>query len=76
MRQLTRDELVQLVKNIMTGAGSEEEIDHWLDLLAYNTYPEAADLIFDPRYDLSAEEVVAKALEHSPILLPPPSTTE
>jgi hypothetical protein len=76
MQELTRDEMVQLVKNIMTVAGSEEEINHWLDLLAYNTYPEVADLIFDPHYNLSAEQVVAQALEHSPILLPPPSTPE
>lgn len=70
---MTRDELVTLVRRIMTCDGSEEEIDLMLDRLKASVpHPRVTDLIFyasDP--NVSAEAVVDEALSYEPLIIPP-----
>jgi hypothetical protein len=66
---MTREELIDLVKQITTPKGkTEEEINKLIDVLERNVpHPAVTDLIF---YDnLSPEEVVDKALSYKPIQL-------
>jgi hypothetical protein len=65
---MTREELIELVKEIMTAEGTEEEISQKLALFKKNVpHPRAADFIYHD--DLSAEEVVDKSLAYKPIQL-------
>jgi hypothetical protein len=65
---MTREELIDLVKEIMAAEGTEEEIDQKLSLLRKNVpHPRVSNLIYHD--DLSAEEVVDKALAYKPIQL-------
>ncbi|MBC9912687.1 hypothetical protein [Chitinophaga varians] len=65
---MTREELIELVKKIAAAAGTEEEIDNMLSLLAEQVSdPHVSDYIYWE--DLTAEEVVDKALKHKPIQL-------
>jgi len=75
---LSRDELVELVRKIMNFEGTEKEIDESMDILEKNVAdPQVTGYIFWPsRYtspprELSAEEVVDRALSYQPIILPP-----
>lgn len=46
---ITRAELVELVRRVMEAEGTEHEIDFWLDMLALNIPdPEVSDLIYWP----------------------------
>ena len=51
--------------------GTEEEIDEMMDALEFSVLdPEVSDLIFHPDgKELTAEEVVDKALAYKPIIL-------
>ena len=50
--------------------GTETEIDELLQLLERNVpHPEVSDLIFYPDREMTAEEVVDRALAHKPIHL-------
>jgi hypothetical protein len=49
-----------------------EQITIWLDILARNTYPEVANLLYYSTVELTPEEIVEKALDHYPIITPPP----
>ena len=66
--KLTRDELVELVRKIMTCEGSEKEIDEMIFLLRGNVLdPQVTDYIY---YDeKTPEEVVDLALAYKPIQL-------
>ncbi len=66
--KLTRDELVELVRKIMTCEGNEEEIDEMTFLLRENVLdPQVTDYIY---YDeKTPEEVVDLALAYKPIQL-------
>lgn len=66
--QLTRDELIDLVKKIFASNGSEEEISDLIDLLKRNVpHPSPGNLIYWE--DLTPEEVVDKSLSYKPIQL-------
>lgn len=66
--KLTRDELVELVRKIMTCEGNEEEIDEMTLLLRGNVLdPQVTDYIY---YDeKTPEEVVDLALAYKPTQL-------
>lgn len=66
--KLSKEELVELVKKIFAGNGSEEEINDLLDILKKNVpHPSPANLIYWE--DLTPEEVVNKCLSYKPIQL-------
>lgn len=67
---LSRDELIILVSKIISGEGSESEIDEMLDLLERNV-PDThvSDLIFWSDIEYSPEEIVNKAMSYKPIIL-------
>lgn len=69
--KLNREELIELVKQICEAEGTEEEIDSMIDLLEQNVpHPEVSDLIFWSNEELTAEEIVDRALNYKPIILP------
>ncbi len=69
--QLTKDELIQLVKKVMNAEGSEKEIDGWLKLVELNVpHPAVTDLIYYHEEELTPEQVVDKALAYKPVQLP------
>ncbi len=77
-QKLSREELVRLVEKIIRVEGTEEEIDAMLDLFGRSVPdPEAERLIYWSDEDLTAEEIVDRALSYKPIILPgrqePPS---
>ncbi|MGC4068451.1 MAG: bacteriocin immunity protein [Polyangiaceae bacterium] len=64
---MTRDELVGIVRRIMTAHGSEEQLDELLATLESNVpHPAVSDLIFYPPdgHDLTADEIVDQALQY------------
>jgi hypothetical protein len=73
--RMSEEELVELVQRIMDCDGPEEEVDRMMNLLEANVpHPEVSDLIFwNKDGDLTAEEVVRRALAYKPFLLPPSS---
>ena len=63
-----KQELIELVKKIMSAKGTQEEIDEWIEELESKVlHPEVADLIYHD--NLTAEEVVEKALAYKPFYL-------
>lgn len=79
-KQLSRDELIDLVERIMRAEGdTEEEADRLVELFAASVpHPCASDLIFWPKLELgddypgrelAAAEVVDLALSYRPIAL-------
>lgn len=66
---MTREELINLVKELYNSKGkTEEQEDQLLDLLEKNVpHPEVSDLIYWE--DLTPEEVVDQALAYKPIQL-------
>ncbi|MDI7277918.1 MAG: bacteriocin immunity protein [Anaerolineae bacterium] len=70
-QELSRAELVRLVERIINIEGTEEEIDAMLDLLARSVpHPEVEALIYWNDQDLTAEQIVDKALRYEPIIVP------
>ena len=68
---LSREELIELVRRIMNAEGTEEELDTWEETLEQNvTDPAVSDYIFYPDRDMTAEEIVDRALSYKPIQLP------
>ena len=69
---LTREQLVALVGKLLRAEGTAEELDAWLMLVQRNVPdPVVSDLIFRARDQLSAEEIVDRALAYRPITLGP-----
>lgn len=67
---LSREELIGLVEQLMQCSGEEWEMDIWLDMITSSVAdPSISDYIFWSDEDLSAEEIVDKALAYKPILL-------
>ncbi len=78
---MTREELIELGKKIVSCEGTEEEIDAMYDLFSKNVpHPNGANLFFYPenydikkddisKYNPTVEEVVNKALSYKPIVL-------
>lgn len=65
---LSRKELIELVKEIMSWKGTEEELFEKLDLLKKNVpHPNPSNLIYWD--DLTPEEIVDKALSYKSIKL-------
>ncbi|MFJ3664697.1 bacteriocin immunity protein [Streptomyces sp. NPDC090119] len=67
---ITRDELVEIVRRLLRGA---PESDHYLRLLEANvSHPRVSDLLFHPSdalQDASAEQIVDEVLKYRPIAL-------
>ncbi|MFJ4007533.1 hypothetical protein ACIPWL_29340 [Streptomyces sp. NPDC090023] len=67
---ITRDELVEIVRRLLT---ADPESDYFLRLLEANvSHPRVSDLVFHPSDDLkdaSAERIVDEALKYRPIAL-------
>jgi len=66
---MEREELIKLVVDIMDVKGkTEKQIDELIDVLEKNVpHPAVTDLIYYE--DLTAEEIVDKALSYKPIQL-------
>lgn len=73
--KMSEEELVGLVQRIMDHEGTEEEVCRMINLLEANVpHPEVSDLIFwNQDGDLTAVEIVRRALAYKPIPLPPSS---
>lgn len=73
MKKVTdRTDLITLVQRIIDAEGTEEEQDEMLLLLKASVPdPKVSDLIYYPHagQDLSAEEIVDRALAYKPIQL-------
>jgi hypothetical protein len=70
MDKLNRTQLIELVNRIINVEGTEEEIDDMLTLLEENVLdPEVSKLIYWNDEELTAEEIVDKALSYKPIEL-------
>ncbi|MED4172382.1 hypothetical protein P4631_07955 [Halalkalibacterium halodurans] len=71
MKMPSRGELIQLVEKIMNAEGTVEEIDRYMNVLEKNVPdPNVSDLIFWNDEELSAGEIVVRALNYKPNLLP------
>ncbi|GIP24392.1 MULTISPECIES: bacteriocin immunity protein [Paenibacillus] len=69
-KQLSRDELIILVRKIMNCEGTEHEIDEMMNLLVRNVPdPNVSNLIFWSDIEYSPEEIVDKAMSYKPIIL-------
>ncbi|MER7700191.1 bacteriocin immunity protein [Streptomyces sp. NPDC096095] len=74
-RDLSRDQLVELVRKIMAEHGTEEEVDGLVEILEASVpHPRVLNLIYHPDMegftdDLTAEEVVDTALSYTPFAL-------
>lgn len=67
---ITKEELIELVKRIKDYETYAEESDFYLELLEANVLmPDVPNLIFWSKEQLSAEEIVEKALNYKPIIL-------
>ena len=72
---LDKAQLIQLVERILSGEGTEEELDAWVSLVEQNVPdPNVWNLLFFPHMcglgdNPSAEEIVERALAYRPILL-------
>lgn len=66
---MTREELIQIVKDITTPTGKkEEEVNRLIDILEMNVpHPAVTNLIYYD--DLTPEQVVDKALSYKPVQL-------
>ena len=71
MRQRTsRDELIRMVQQLIDAALPEEEEDRLVEELKSSvSHPRVTDLIYYNTPELTAEEVVDKALAYRPIEL-------
>ncbi len=59
-----------LVRLIVAGDGSEDQINEWVETLERNVPdPNVSDLIFYPDEPMTPEEIVDKALAYKPIRL-------
>lgn len=67
-KKMTREELIQLVEQIMKCEGTEQELDDLIFVLEKNVIdPQVTNYIYYD--DLTPEQVVDKALSYKPILL-------
>ena len=70
MERLTRDEMIALVDRLQRGEGDDTQAGEWLDQLKQSLpHPRISDLIFYSDEELTAEEIVDKALAYRPIEL-------
>lgn len=70
MQPLTRAEMTEIVERLMRGEGDDDQVAEWLDALSRSApHPRISDLIFYPEEDLTAEQIVDRALAYRPIEL-------
>lgn len=68
--ELSRAELVAIVERLMQGEDDDEETFRLLETLSRHAlHPAVSDLIYWPEEDLTAEEIVERALAYRPIAL-------
>ena len=63
MKQFSDKELIEVIKKLLNGEGSDEELSLWFENELYWFMPGISDLIFYPKEKLSAEEILKKARE-------------
>jgi hypothetical protein len=73
MERLTREEMIALVERLKRGEGEDAEASDWISQLERSLpNPHISDLIFWPKEgeeNLTAEQIVDKAMEYRPIEL-------
>lgn len=74
--KLSRVELIELVRRVMSADDTEEDIQQMLSTVEANVpHPEVSNLIFYPNSDdPTPEQVVEEALAYRPIVLDPPAS--
>lgn len=71
MDKLNREQLIDLVRRIRLGEGSDEEASNWIMQIEKSVpHPDALDVITRGNWDLSEEQVVDKLLNYKPTILP------
>jgi hypothetical protein len=70
---ITKEELIEIVKRIVSTSGSERD-SWWYQTLLYRNvpHPHPTNLIFHNKVELTAEEIVDEILAYQPIVLSPP----
>lgn len=72
---VTREQLIALVEKLLSNEGTEEQDEEWLAALARNVpHPHVSDLIYWNEHELSADEIVDRALAWRSIELPEASS--
>lgn len=69
--KMERIELIELVKEIQSSSGTEEEVDNLVNTFIRNVQdPNALDYLYSKQYeDLTPEEIVDKVLNYKPFQL-------
>lgn len=67
--ELSKDELVTLVQKLMDGEGEEWEDAIWLDMIESSVGSKISDYIFWSDEELTAREIIDKALAYKPLQL-------
>ncbi len=76
-QHLTKQELVALVERLMNAEGTEEElVEIEKQVQSSVPHPAISDLIYYPKVQMTAEEVVTTALTYQPIRLPGATSEE
>lgn len=71
MNKLCREELIDLVRRIKLGEGSDEEASEWIMQIRQSVpHPEVLNVITRNKEGLSVEQIVDKLLNYKPIILP------
>lgn len=69
--KLTREELIKLVEKMCNGEGSDDEIGEWIEILEKNIQdPNVSDLIYFNNEKLTPEQIVDRAMNYKPRILP------
>jgi hypothetical protein len=62
--------MIEVVEHLMRGEGDDDQVAAWLEALRRSApHPRISDLIFYPEEDLTAEQIVDRALAYRPIEL-------
>ncbi len=70
---LSRSQLIDLVQRIIDVKGTEEEIASWVELVnSIVPHPDILELIYYDDQELTAEQIVDKALQYKPRVIPLP----
>ncbi len=70
MKKYSDEEILLVIKKLLNGEGSEEEIEAWFSNELEEFMPGISDLIFYSKEDLKPEQILQRARELSkPILL-------
>ncbi|MDO7904967.1 hypothetical protein Q5741_00900 [Paenibacillus sp. JX-17] len=70
MIKLSKEEMIIIVQKLLNGEGSEEEEHQWMEKIEFSVpCPDISNLIYWPEEELSAKEIVEKALSYKIIQL-------